>query len=346
MGHGGMDKPQIVNVIQSLSGYSLADLQQLGKAVEQAVRVNLSAAVGQSKNRPPCPVCKSENPYRWGKSGTDQRWRCRTCGKTYANLTGTPLAYAKKRPELLEAAKNMLGDDPLSCRKLGELLGVNRMTAWRWRLKILRSLDSFGDTQLRNLVEADETFFRESRKGSREWALHHDGDGPAPPRPRWRDYDRLREPLPRGLSRWQIPILVLRDRTGKTCSRRLASLKHASFEPVLDEAMAPDALLCTDGGAVYRKWAKSRNRAVEQVNTKRGIHVRNGVFHIQNANSYHSRLKDFMRPFRGPAARYLTLYVGWMAFRDRLRVTTIIGNPLIDRLLKHKRQPDETRKGH
>jgi len=334
----------VAGILDVLPGLSLPDLQALAAAVQQAVRVGLSAAVAETVERPCCPACGAGKPHRWGRCGTDQRWRCRSCRKTYTALTGTPLARAKKRPELLEAARNMMGDDPLSVRKLAEELGVNRMTAWRWRLKIVRAVDKFSDGKLRTIVEADETFMRESRKGSREWSRHHNGDGPAPPRPRWRDHDRHGVHMPRGLSRWQVPILVLRDREGATCSSKLASLKHKAFEPVLDAAMSDDAMLCTDGGAVYRKWGKSRDRIVEQINTKKGIRVRNGVIHIQNANAFHSRFKEFIRPFKGPATKYLTLYIGWMAFRDKFRGKQIDGNPLIERLIKMAWEPDATRK--
>ena len=36
-----------------------------------------------------------------------------------------------------------------------------------------------------------------------------------------------------------------------------------------------------------------------------------GVYHIQNANAYHSRLKEWMRRFHGVATKYLDHYLGW-----------------------------------
>jgi len=334
---------KVADIIAALSELPLAELLQLEKAVTLAVRNAASATVVDTADRPPCPFCTTGNPKQWGRSGTDRRWRCRACGKTWTPVSGTPLAYAKKRPELIEAARDMVAVTPLSCRELGEHLDVHHMTAWRWRLKILRSVADFGEAGLSGLVEADETFFRESRKGSREWVRHAGGMEPSPPRPRWRDHERLKLPLPRGLSRWQIPVLVLRDRQGKTVARRLASLKFASFVPVLDGSLATDALLCTDAAAVYRRWAKTRNRVIEQINARKGVRVRGGVFHIQNANAYHSRFKDFMKPFRGPSARHLKLYVGWMAFRDAMKGKDVGRNPLISRLLGMKRCRDETR---
>ena len=36
-----------------------------------------------------------------------------------------------------------------------------------------------------------------------------------------------------------------------------------------------------------------------------------GAWHVQNVNSYHSQLKDWMRQFRGVATKYLDSYLGW-----------------------------------
>lgn len=340
-----MAQLDVVRIADALPALPLAELRRLSAAVADAIAAKQAAlAAAWDAPRPCCPFCRAATPHRWGKSGDTQRWRCRACRKTFTAITGHPLAFAKRRDALLAVALDLLGDQPRSCRKLAKALGVHWMTVWRWRIRLLHAVRDFGDLALAGLVEADETFFRESRKGSREWALFNKGQGPAPPRPRWRDFDRRREKLSRGLSRWQIPVLVLRDRHGGTCARRLPGLDLAAFEPVLDQALAPDAMLCTDGGAVYRRWAKRRSRAVEQVNTRQGVRVRDGVFHIQNANAFHSRFKDFMRPFRGPSTRYLPLYVGWMVFRDQQRGKERVGNPLIERLIGVGRQPDTTRR--
>ena len=56
-----------------------------------------------------------------------------------------------------------------------------------------------------------------------------------------------------------------------------------------------------------------------QVDTVRGLHFLNlsggervrDAFHIQTVNSRHSRLKDFLRRYRGVATRYLDNYLRW-----------------------------------
>lgn len=41
-----------------------------------------------------------------------------------------------------------------------------------------------------------------------------------------------------------------------------------------------------------------------------------GIYHIQNVNSLHSRIKDWMRRFKGAATKYLNNYLSWFLFVD------------------------------
>lgn len=40
------------------------------------------------------------------------------------------------------------------------------------------------------------------------------------------------------------------------------------------------------------------------------------VFHIQNVNAYHSRLKAWIGRFHGVATKYLDHYLGWFRYMD------------------------------
>jgi len=52
----------------------------------------------------------------------------------------------------------------------------------------------------------------------------------------------------------------------------------------------------------------------------RGEHVYRG-FLIQNLNAYTSRLKTWLRPFRGVASWHLSSYLGWRRSVERLAET-------------------------
>ena len=41
------------------------------------------------------------------------------------------------------------------------------------------------------------------------------------------------------------------------------------------------------------------------------------IFHIQNVNSYHSRVKTWLRRFNGVATKYLSNYLGWYRWLDK-----------------------------
>jgi len=76
-----------------------------------------------------------------------------------------------------------------------------------------------------------------------------------------------------------------------------------------------DAILCTDGAAVYSSFAKATGINHEVIRSK-GPQSK-GVFHIQNVNAYDSRLKEWMRGFHGVATKYLGNYLGWIRMLER-----------------------------
>lgn len=269
-----------------------------------------------------CVHCGGSELVRWGSTRTGlQRLRCKGCGRTFSAATGTVVARIRLPEKLQQALEDMLGPAPSSCRRLAARLGVDKMTIWQWRMAILKALEGAGGgsgaDRLGGIVEADEAFQRESRKGSREWVRHERDPErfPAPPRPRWRDFRRRGLLLPIGLSKWQIPILTLTDRAGAQHAERLPDRRAESLVAVLDDHVRCDAVLCSDGDGAYRMFARARGMPHYRIDAKQGPKVIRGAFHIQTVNSLHSRLKAFMKPFCGPATKNLPAYVAWFVTR-------------------------------
>ncbi len=63
-----------------------------------------------------------------------------------------------------------------------------------------------------------------------------------------------------------------------------------------------DAVLCTGSGTVMMAAARKLGFMHLSFNLTAGIRV-DGPWHNQNANNYHSRLKDWMRKFKNVATR-------------------------------------------
>jgi hypothetical protein len=216
-------------------------------------------------------------------------------------------------------AEMFSGSPPGSCRVLARRLGVGRMTIWHWRMRVLAALEGIGAPGLYGIVEADETLVRESRKASREWARHLEKPRkfPRPDRPRWREM--------RGTGRhegretdpwtWQVPVLVLTDRTEARRADRLPDRRPMSVVETLARHLGHDAALCSDRAEAYRVFARLRGQPHWRIDARHGPRVIDGAFHIQTVNNLHGRLHRFLAPFCGPATRYLQRYLDWFLAR-------------------------------
>jgi transposase-like protein len=120
-----------------------------------------------------CVRCGHERLRRWGETRTGlQRLRCLGCLRTFSSATGTALARVRLPEAFRRVVADMFAGAPRSCRQLAEDPGLDKMTVWRWRHRIIAAMQGVGGTAFKGIVEADEKFFRESRKGSREWVNH------------------------------------------------------------------------------------------------------------------------------------------------------------------------------
>lgn len=68
------------------------------------------------------------------------------------------------------------------------------------------------------------------------------------------------------------------------------------------------SIICTDSHKSYIKFAQNFNIELKQI--KRGRH-KEGLYHIQHINAFHSKLKKWMYRFNGVATKYLSNYMYW-----------------------------------
>jgi transposase-like protein len=154
-----------------------------------------------------CPHCGGGSMVRNGSSNGLQRYKCRSCCRTFNALTGTPLARLRQKAKWLAQAEVLR--DGTSITQATQRLRVARSTAFRWRHRFLALPKTVQAQALMGIAEADETFFLHSRKGQR----HLDR------KPRRRGGTAAK----RGLSKEQVPVLVARDRSGATANIILAA---------------------------------------------------------------------------------------------------------------------------
>ena len=253
---------------------------------------------------PTCPHCAAERVVKNGTARGLQRFKYRECGKMFCALTGTPLAHlhmrgkyplAHKWPDQAAALR-----DGLTLHEVAENLNIAVSTAFRWRHRFLALPKTVQAQALIGIAEADETYFLRPNKGRRK------GLG--------------RPARERGLSGKQVPVLVVHDRSGSTADFILEIVDKAHVSAVLKPLLAQDAILCTDSSKALATAAMDIGVMHHPVNLAAGIRV-DGPWHVQNVNAYHSRLKNWMRRFKGVATRYMDSYLGWFRTIDRSPLT-------------------------
>ena len=243
-----------------------------------------------------CPHCASHSLQRWGHVSGLPRYRCKDCRRSFNALTGTPLARLRKKERwAAQAQALMTGESVVEAAKRCD---VAVSTAFRWRHRFLSAPALDKPAQLSGIVEADETYIRESFKGKRS-------DLPRPARKRGR---RIKK---RGLAAEQIGVLVARDRSGKTTDAVLAAHDRTSITAALAGVVTPANQLCCDGGKPIVGFAR-RAKIPCCILPKPGSPMPGApTLHINNVNAYHGRLKEWLRPFHGVATVNLPNYLGW-----------------------------------
>jgi len=248
-----------------------------------------------------CPRCGALRPYCWGHQAQRQRFRCRACGRTFTRLSGTPLARLRYKDRWVRYSEALM--EGLSVRRAAACCGVHKNTSFRWRHRFPRLPAQTRARGLKGITEADETSCPYSCKGQRHLQR--------PPRQRGHALHA------RGTGKDQVPVLVVRDRSGATADHQLSAASAAEMQPLLGAILAPDALLCTDGARLYRAVTRKLRITPRPLNLSAGIRVIAGAYPLQNVNAYHSRLKDWMRRFHGVATNYLENTLGWRRWLKR-----------------------------
>jgi transposase-like protein len=284
-------------LLQQLKDLTAAQAEKVVTALrrggdEDAVR----QIIEERQAAPECPHCGAAHIRRYGKEHGLQRYRCVACGRTFNALTGTPLARLRKKECWASFAGSL--QQSHSVREAARQAGVAKNTSFRWRHRFLQLDKSRLKQTLTGIVEIDESFILESRKGERGL-----------PREARKRGGKARKP---GLSDEQTPVLIARDRYGDQVDAVLPNRSAEAIATALDGVLVKkDVLLCVDGDAAVIAYAKKHGIEFETIIASKGEHVHEKVLHVQNVNATVSRLKKWLARFNGVASKYLPNYLAW-----------------------------------
>ena len=228
---------KIMDAIAALTSAQITHLQSV-LASTQTERNSL-LAIEQARPAA-CQHCDSLNIVRNGTRNGLQRVLCRDCHKTSNATSNTPLSKLHHKEKFERFAQCLR--DGVTVRESGIAVGICTTTAFRWRHRFLQNIQLHQPKHVSGLLEVDETFIRESQKGSRKMTR------PA----------RYRGGKTKGSGRFSkdwVPVLVGRVRgQAHTMDNILKKVSGAELEAALKDVVTPgETVLCTDGNTAYRR---------------------------------------------------------------------------------------------
>ena len=253
-----------------------------------------------------CPHCQSNKINKNGTSSHKYpQFICRNCKKTYTIRTNTIFYYSKKNINVWREYIELFSQG-LSLRKIVAEMDnkINLKTAFYWRHKILEVMKNFDNhDKLDGIVEADETYFNESQKGNKNITNR---------KPRKRGFSSENRIV--GLSHNKVCVLTALDRQKHSFNKPVGYGKvNKEQVAILQHRIKDNSILITDGDKSYKvlKDIKLKQLKFGKAQSK--------VYHLNNINNFHSKLKQFMSRFNGVATKYLDNYVNYFReFRDKI----------------------------
>ena len=264
-----------------------------------------------------CRKCNSKQGIsKYGKDRKgNQRYRCKACGTFFSDTSFSTVSHSHCDIAVWRKYIECLLQG-YSLEKCGYICGISTRTAFFWRHKILSTLQQDqSERVLSGIVELDEAFFGISYKGNHKKS---------------KNFIMPRAPFKRGTdSRAQTGsracVMCALERNGQFYAEVLGKgqptvpmLKHA-----FDTRITDDSIVLSDKALGARRYFEKVNSvqhivlsAVADPTKKAGPPEVRGVFHIQNVNNMHSRLRKFLRQYNGVSTKYLNHYVNLFVWLD------------------------------
>lgn len=300
--------PSVQSLIRDAKALSNSEIEVLFDSIGELLSLNSISNSIHSDSREQrytggvvCIHCNSNKVIKHGKKNNIQRFMCKDCSKTFDDITLTPMANSHLPiNKWLEYAKCMILG--FSLRKSAKACEVSLKTSFYMRHRLLdaiRNLQGIGEVS--GVVEMDETFLPESFKGN------HNKSGFLMPR---KSRKRGKEIKVRGISHEQVCIATAIDRNNNIVFEMVTKgrIRTTDLERLFKNRIDPDSVICTDSHKSYIKFAE--DNVSKHIQIARGKH-KNGVYHISQVNSLHSKFKKWIRPFNGVATKYLANYLHW-----------------------------------
>lgn len=247
-------------ILSMLKTYSTVNSADISKVKNILITDDLQNRLIENNINNSCPYCKSKNIVSFGKNGNIKRFKCKDCGKTFTLFTNTILEKTKAYWDIwVKVLEMTLNNYPLE--HIQETLikdygmdDLNYKTVFLWRHKLINALSNMPMPNLSGIIQIDETFFRETQKGSRNLESTVKGETRKP------RYGR--RPSKYGVMGNEFAnVVCMTDLRGYTVSKviGLGKLTIETFTEEFDPYIDNPSFICTDGNKLYKEYCELKN---------------------------------------------------------------------------------------
>lgn len=236
-----------------------------------------------------CPHCSSKHIVLYGKFKGKQRYKCKTCKKTFSDLTNTPFSMSHHLDKLPGFLNCMIRSQSL--RESASELNISYVTLFYWRHKILKTLKKEKPKVMKGTVELDDVYVNYSSKGQKNAILFN----------KKRSHRKSRSYL--NLNNDKICVLACLDNSSNSLCSAVCqgNLSTERVEKAIGKVINKDNI-------VYSK------RRPAYISFFRKIHLkmwRTDITLESDARRYINSCLDWMTKFKGVATKYLNNYLRW-----------------------------------
>ena len=304
----------LLEIKNSLSNLSEVERLELQKDLEQLSASSNYLPKSQKSRRyvldnkmGSCPHCLEPNYVKFGIDKGSQRYKCKSCKRSFTEYTGTWMAGIQRKDKIDAYLVLMMEEKSLD--KIKETLSINKKTAFDWRHKILSSFSERDKGDFTGITESDETFFLNSEKGN--------------PVTYRKPRKRGGTSKTRGISGDQVAVIVTQDRKSNLdlTVATMGRLKKVDIENAIGSRVKPNqTILCSDAHVSYKGFAMDNKIEHHQLKAIIKQRVKNKIYHIQHVNSTHNRVKKWIdNTFWGVSTKYLQQYLNWYRIKEIIK---------------------------
>lgn len=246
---------QFKDVVNYYAYYSKADFQ---REMTVMVTYDFQERLKVLGINTSCPKCNSVNIIRCGKQKYVQRYKCNDCSTRFTLFSGTVLEKTQWHWDIWIKVLEMTINEysiPSIINVLEKdygCIGINYKTVWLWRIKLVHVIASIPMPILSGVIQIDETFVRESQKGSRSLVSYLSKNDVRMPR-----YGR--KPSEYGVMGSEFATITTAiDNTGHCVCKvtGLGKLTKEIFFDLFESHLDSPSFICSDANSIYSDYCE------------------------------------------------------------------------------------------